>query len=58
MRAQYFCDIVEHGITEARQMAFLVDQQHHAVHSETYRSVRTALSTKLEVEAAMQLAKL
>lgn len=57
MRAQYFHDITEHGIEEARQMAFLVEQGHDAVHSSSYRSAREALTTKLEVEAAKQLAK-
>lgn len=57
MRAQYFRDITDHGIDEARQMAFLVEQGHDAVHSESYRTARESLSTKLEYEAAKQLAK-
>ncbi|PXF49273.1 hypothetical protein BWQ96_00847 [Gracilariopsis chorda] len=55
MRAQYFRDITENGMEEAKQMAFLVEQGHNAVHSESYRTAREALSTKLEFEAAMQL---
>lgn len=57
MRAQYFRDITDHGIDEARQMAFLVEQGHDAVHSSSYRTARAALTTKLEYEAAKQLAK-
>lgn len=57
MRAQYFRDITENGIEQARQMAFLVEQGHDAVHSESYRSAREALTSKIEVEAAKQLAK-
>lgn len=57
MRAQYFCDITEHGIEEALQMGFLVEQGHDAVHSSSYRTARDALTTKLEYEAAKQLAK-
>ena len=57
MRAQYFRDITENGIEEARQMAFLVEQGSDAVHSGVYKSVREALTGKLESEAAKQLAK-
>lgn len=57
MRAQYFRDITENGLEQARQMAFLVEQGHDAVHSESYRSAREALTSKIEVEAAKQLAK-
>lgn len=57
MRAQYFRDITENGIEEARHMAFLVEQGNDAVHSPTYRTAREALTGKLEVEAAKQLAK-
>ncbi|PXF40470.1 hypothetical protein BWQ96_09819 [Gracilariopsis chorda] len=57
MRAQYFRDITEKGMEEAKQMAFVVEQGHDAVHSESYRTAREALSTKLEFEAAKQLAK-
>lgn len=44
MRAQYFRDITKHGIEEALQMAFLVEQGNDAVHSESYRTVREALT--------------
>lgn len=57
MRAQYFRDITENGIEEARQMAFLVEQGNDAVHSASYKTARSALNGKLEVEAAKQLAK-
>lgn len=57
MRSQYFRDITENGIEEARQMAFLVEQGSDAVHSNAYRSTREVLTGKLEVEAAKQLAK-
>lgn len=57
MRAQYFRDITEQGVEIARQMAFLVEQGHDAVFSESYRSARDALTSKMEVEAAKQLAK-
>lgn len=57
MRAQYFRDITEQGMETARQMSFLVEQGHDAVFSESYRSAREALASKMEVEAAKQLAK-
>lgn len=57
MRAQYFRDITEQGMDTARQMSFLVEQGHDAVFSNSYRTAREALNTKLEVEAAKQLAK-
>jgi len=57
MRAQYFRDINDQGMEMARQMAFLVEQGHDAVFSESYRSARTTLTSKMEVEAAKQLAK-
>lgn len=57
MRAQYFRDITEHGIEMARQMSFLVEQGHDAVFSESYRSARKALTSKMEIEAAKMLAK-
>ena len=57
MRGQYFREIVEHGVEEARQMAFLVEQGQDAVHSSSYRAAREALTAKLEVETAKQLAK-
>ena len=57
MRAQYFHDVCEKGMEEARQMAFLVEQGSDAVHSNTYKAAREALKTKLETAAAKQLAK-
>ena len=56
-RAQYFRDITDHGFKEAGQIAFLVEQGHDAVHSESYRAAREALTSNLEIEAAKQLAK-
>ena len=38
-------------------MAFLVDQGHDSVHSESYRSASESFKSKIEVEAANQLAK-
>lgn len=58
MRAQYFRDVVGHGLGEARQMAFLVEQGHDAVHSSSYRTTRENLTGRLETEAAKQLEKL
>lgn len=57
MRAQYFRDITEHGLEEARQMAFLVEQDNDAVYLESYRTAREALTSKLELEAAKKFAK-
>ena len=57
MRAQYFRDITEQGVEAARQMSFLVEQGHDAVFSQSYRSAREALTSKLENEAAKMLAK-
>lgn len=57
MRAQYFRDVTEHGVDEARQTAFLVEQGNDAVHSESYRSAREVLTARLETETAKQLAK-
>lgn len=57
-RAQYFHDIMDHGVEEARQMAFLVEQGHDAVHSTSYQTARVDLTGKLETEAANQLAKM
>ena len=48
MRAQYFHDVCENGVEEARQMAFLVEQGSDAVHSNTYKTAREALTSKLE----------
>jgi hypothetical protein len=57
MRGQYFADIVQYGMEAARQMAFLDEQSHHAVHSLSHRSVRKYLNQRLESEAAKILAK-
>jgi hypothetical protein len=57
MRAQYFHDIVGHGVEAARQMSFLVQQGHDAVHSSSHKSVRESLSQRLEAETAKMLAK-
>lgn len=57
MRAQYFRDITDQGVEIARQMSFLVEQGHDAVFSESYRTARDALNSKIEIEAAKQLAK-
>jgi hypothetical protein len=57
MRGQYFTDIVQYGVEAARQMAFLVEQSHDAVHSLSHRSVRESLNQRLESEAAKMLAK-
>ena len=52
MRAQYFRDITDQGVETARQMSFLVEQGHDAVFSESHRSAREALTTKIEIETA------
>jgi hypothetical protein len=57
MRAQYFHDIVGYGVEAARQMSFLVEQGHDAVHSASHKSVRATLTQRLETEAAKMLAK-
>lgn len=57
MKAQYFRDITEHGIDEAKKLAFLVEKGSDAVHSKTYRTTREALTGRMEVEAAKHLAK-
>jgi hypothetical protein len=57
MRGQYFADIVLYGVEAARQMAFLVEQSHDAVHSLSHRFVGESLNQRLESEAAKMLAK-
>lgn len=52
MRAQNFLGVTEHGVEAVRQMAFLVDQGHDALFSKLYRSVKEALTGKLETEAS------
>lgn len=49
MRPQYFCDIVDNGIEEARKMEFLCEQGHKATHSKTYRTFFRTFSSKIEV---------
>ena len=57
MRGQYFKDIVERGTEMARQQAFLVEQTHDAVHSEAHRTLPEAFFSRLEIEAAKELAR-
>jgi hypothetical protein len=57
MRGQYFTDIVQYGVEAARQMAFLVEQSHDAVHSASHKTVRESLNQRLESEAAKMLAR-
>lgn len=38
-------------------MAFLVEEGHYTVHSESYKNARDALTSKLDVEASKQLSK-
>lgn len=56
--AQYFGDIVEKGVEEAMQMEFLVEQGHNAVHSSSCNATHVAITSKLEVEVAKQIARL
>lgn len=56
MHAQYFRDVTGQGVEIARQMSFLVEKEHDAVSSESYRSARTALTYKMEIEAAKMVA--
>lgn len=58
MRVQYFRNAMEQGVEAGRQMAFLVEQGHDAVFVKSHRSARETLTTKREVEAARQMAKL
>jgi hypothetical protein len=57
MRGQYFTEVVQYGVEAARQLAFLVEQSHDAVHTLSHRSVRESLNQRLESEAAKLLAK-
>jgi hypothetical protein len=57
MRGQYFSDIVQYGVEAARQMSFIVEQGHDAIHSTSHKSARESLSLKIESEAAKMLAK-
>lgn len=57
MRFQYFPNVTEQGTDIAGQVSFLVDQGKDAVSYESHRTVREALTSKMEVEATKQLAK-
>ena len=57
MRAQYFRDIVTFGIEQARQMANLVEGNQDTTFSSSYRTARDALATRIELEAAKELAR-
>lgn len=50
--AQFFRDIVENHMGEAKQLTSLIEQAHDAAHSESYFVWRKALTAKLIVEAA------
>lgn len=54
---QYFRDKLEQMLDVSRQMAFLVEKGHDVAFSGSYRSAREALTGKLEVAIAKQLAK-
>lgn len=57
MRTQYFKNRTEQGVDIAMQMSFLVEQNQDAVFSESHRSARTILTSKMESEAAKMIAK-
>lgn len=57
MRAQYFDDITGHGVEMARQMAMLVESQHDAVQSASYKAVKKSLANRIDTEAAKILAR-
>lgn len=42
MRAQFFRDVTENGMDEARQMKYIVEKGHDAVHSGSYHTTRDA----------------
>jgi hypothetical protein len=46
MRSQYLNDIMQYAVEAARQMAFLMEQSHDAVHSLSHRSVRESFIGK------------
>lgn len=48
-RVQYFYEITEHGIDEAQKMAYLVEQVHDAILSESYRTACEFLTSKIEM---------
>lgn len=49
MRDQYFRYVTEQGVDTAIQKSFHVYQGHEAVFSESYRTIREALTSKLEI---------
>jgi hypothetical protein len=57
MRGQYFSDNVQCEVEGARQMAFLAEKIHDAVHSLSHRTVNEYLNQRLETEAAKTQAK-
>jgi hypothetical protein len=57
IRGQYFDDIVQYGMEAARQTAFLVEQNHNAVHSLSHSTARESLNQRLERDAAKMPAK-
>lgn len=54
---RYFCNIIGHGVDEAKQVPFLFEQSSRTAYSETYRTARKALDGRIEVETATHLAK-
>lgn len=52
MHDQYFCDIVDHGIDDSYQMAFLVEEGHDALHSSSDQTARENLTGRLGTEVA------
>ena len=57
MRADYFRDIVDHGIGIARHYANTAEQSVDVVFSETHRTLRDAVAARIELESAKILAK-
>lgn len=57
MQAKLFHEITEHGVKEARQMVFLVEEGHDAIHFKSYGTVRHALTQNLEKEAVKKRTK-
>jgi hypothetical protein len=53
----WLCHITQYGVEAARQISFLVEKSHDAVHSLSHRSVRESLNQSLKSEAAKLLAK-
>lgn len=57
MGAEHFRDIKEQGTEIFQQMSFIVEKGQDAVLSESHRTSREALTSKMEAKAAKQLAK-